>query len=94
METDLEQPIQMCTLCYKQVHYVCLHNDEQAASIPVCRACASVSDSDRTELKAAGAPCPPDEPREEEIGENFLHWKYPRWMPRGLFHVLIMEWIT
>ena len=37
-ETDPNQPIQTCTLCYKQVHHVCLSNDEQAASTPVCRA--------------------------------------------------------
>ena len=67
METELEQPIQTCTVCYKQVHHVCLHSDEQAASIPVCRACASDPDPDRAELEAAEAPCPPDgKPRSKE----------------------------
>ena len=67
METDLEQPIQTCTMCYKQVHHVCLHSDEQAASIPVCRACASDPDPERAELEAAEAPCPPDgKPRSKE----------------------------
>ena len=67
-ETDPMQPIQTCTLCYKQVHHVCLSNDEQAASIPVCRACASDPYPDRTELEAAEPPGPPDGgPRQEEF---------------------------
>ena len=68
METDLEQPIQTCTFCYKRVHHVCLHNDDQAASVPVCRACASDPDPDRAELEAAELPCPPD--GEHRRGEN------------------------
>ena len=31
METNSDQPIRRCTCCYKQVHHVCLHNDDQAA---------------------------------------------------------------
>ena len=68
METDSMQPIQKCTLCYKQVHHVCLANDEQAASTPVCRACASDPDPDRTEMEPLETPVPPDEgPRQEEL---------------------------
>ena len=68
--TDTRLPIQRCTVCYKQVHHVCLFNDHQAATVPVCRACASAPDPDREELVAAEAPCPPDgEPRREEPGE-------------------------
>ena len=64
---DSMQPIQKCTLCYKQVHHVCLSNDEQAASTPVCRACASNPDPDRTELRPVEPPVPPDgDPRQEE----------------------------
>ena len=67
-ETDSMQPIQKCTLCYKQVHHVCLSNDEQAASTPVCRACASNPDPDRTELEPVEPPVPPDGgPRQEEL---------------------------
>ena len=47
--------------------YVCLHNDEQAVSIPVCRACASGPDPDGRELEPSEAPCPTDgEQRIEE----------------------------
>ena len=65
-ETNSDQPIQRCTSCYKQVHHVCLHNDDQAISIPVCRACASGPDPDGGGVVPAEAPCPPDgEPRIE-----------------------------
>ena len=70
MLTNLEQPIQTCTVCYRQVHHVCLHSDDQAASIPVCRACASDPDPDKTEMEVAEAPDPPDgEPRKEVVEE-------------------------
>ena len=66
-ETSPDQPIQKCTSCYKQVHHVCLHNDDQAVSIPVCRACASGPDPDGRELEPPEASCPPDgEQRVEE----------------------------
>ena len=55
---------------YQQVHYVCLFNDDQAVTVPICRACASAPDPDREELVVAEAPCPPDgEPRREDPGE-------------------------
>ena len=69
-ETDQYQPIQTCTLCYKQVHHVCLSNDEQAASTPVCRACASDPDPDRTEPEAVEPPGPPDGDHGQEETEG------------------------
>ena len=66
-ETNADQPLQICTSCYKLVHHVCLHNDEQANPIPVCRACASCPDPDGREPEVSEAPCPPDgEPRDKE----------------------------
>ena len=59
-ETNSDQPIRKCTSCYRQVHYVCLQNDDQAVSIPVCRACASDSDPDGKEIIPPEEPCPPD----------------------------------
>ena len=66
METELEQPIQTCTLCYKRVHHVCLHNDDH-------------------HVYRMGNP--------EGKRKKNLRLEDPRWMPRGLFHVPIMEWI-
>ena len=70
METNSEQPIRRCTSCYQQVHHVCLHNDDQAVSIPVCRACASGPDPDRGELEPPEASCPPDGERRLEERED------------------------
>ena len=42
------------------MHYVCLQSDDQAVSIPICRACASDPDPDGRELEPPEAPCPPD----------------------------------
>ena len=68
-DTNAQQPTQMCTSCYQQVHHVCLSNDAQAAPIPICRACASTADPGREEVAAAEAPClPDDEPRKDEPG--------------------------
>ena len=65
-ETNSDQPIQRCTSCYKQVHHVCFHNDDQANSIPICRACASGPDPDGREMETVAGSCPPDgEPRVE-----------------------------
>ena len=61
-DTTAHQPIQMCTSCYQQyqqVHHVCLSNDDQAAPIPICRACASGADPDREEIAAAEVAMPP-----------------------------------
>ena len=70
MLTNLEQPIQTCTVCHRQVHYVCLHSDDQAVSIPVCRACASNPDPDGTGREVVDAPNPPDgELRGEAVEE-------------------------
>ena len=57
-ETNTDQPIRKCTSCYRQVHYVCLQNDDQAVSIPICRACASGPDG--RAIEPPEAPCPPD----------------------------------
>ena len=47
METDLEATnSNVYFMLYRRVHHVCLHNNDQAASIPVCRACASDPDPD------------------------------------------------
>ena len=70
MGTGCEQPIQKCTICYKLVHHVCLHNDDQAVTIPVCRACASDPDPDRADLEVPEAPCPPDGESRRDKGEE------------------------
>ena len=69
-ETNSDQPIQRCTSCYKQVHHVCLHNDDQAISIPICRACASGPDPDGEEIVPAEAACPPDGGPRIEVRED------------------------
>ena len=92
METDSKQPIKKCTLCYKQVHHVCLSNDEQAASIPVCRACASNPDPDRTDLEIAEPPVLPDEGSRREEPER-TPFELPSLDVSGVVHGLLMVWI-
>ena len=57
-ETNTDQPIRKCTSCYRQVHYVCLQNDDQATYIPVCRACASGPDPQRKGSGVTGTTMP------------------------------------
>ena len=92
-QTNIDQPIRKCTSCYQQVHYVCLQSDDQAVSIPICRACASDPDPDGRELEPPEAPCPPDGERELEEKKMFL-LEEPPWIQRGLSLVPHMEWTT
>ena len=93
MVTNSDQPIRRCTCCYKQVHHVCLHNDDQAISIPICRACASSPDPDEREVEHVDAPSPPDGERSVEERED-VPVEGPHLDSTGLFLVLLMEWIT
>ena len=52
------------------MHHVCLHNDDQATYIPVCRACASGPDPDAREVELPEPPCLPDGERGVEEREG------------------------
>ena len=90
-ETNADQPICKCTCCYQQVHYVCLQNDDQAVSIPICRACASDPDPDGRVIEPPEAPCPPD--GERRLEKEDVPVEGTPWIQRGLSLVPHMEWI-